>query len=240
MSTSIYRPPQWNGPAMVSVTVPPQNTSTNDTSGSASPSVTQQLTYVFDAVLTLDHEQRLEKTRHPVQTGADISSHAYLMPAQLSLYIGMSDAMAAYASSLTGATTPFTGSPSKSVSAYLTMINLQASRIPLTITTRLRTYKNMIITSVAPHEDSKTITGLRMRIDFEQIFTAAIASQPVSARPGDTDSTGLGQVNTQPPSASVNNQFGVNNANPALPTYNTPGAGSYSSVNTSNLQGGNH
>jgi len=185
-------------------------------------------TYVFDAVLELEHEQRLEKTRHPVQTGADLSSHAYLMPPRVVMYVGMSDAMAAYASGANNANTtsatpntvtPFSGgSTSKSVNAYQTMITLQAARSPLTVTTRLRTYTNMLITAISPREDFKTITGLKMRVEFEQIFTAttstsvtgsaSIASlSAVSARPDATQQTGLGQVNSGALSAVTSNQF---------------------------------
>jgi hypothetical protein len=219
-----------------------------------------QTTYVFDAVLELDHEQRLEKTHHPVQTSADISSHAYLMPARVSMYVGMSDAMAAYsnglnsagalsgsvgASNITASTVaPFTGlSSSKSVNAYQTMLSLQSARQPLTITTRLRIYTNMVITSIAPREDFKTIAGLRMRVEFEQIFTGATSAVPVTARPDATQSTGLGAVSPQPVPKSTQQQFQVpsqlpptvkNLADPF--TFNltapiaVPGAGSHSSA----------
>ena len=205
--SGIYRPPQWsNGPAMVSITQVPTQQSQNavppgtfaqNTPGavpgttvatfqfSVLPAVTLT-TYVFDAVLELEHEQRLEKTHHPVQTGADISSHAYLMPPRVVMYIGMSDAMDAYSNGVNnangvGGATPSTVSPfsgtstSKSVNAYQTVVALQSARQPLTVTTRLRTYTNMVITSIGPREDYKTITGLRMRVEFEQIFTALTA-----------------------------------------------------------------
>ena len=197
--------------------------------GAVSGSGSTPTTYVFDAVLELEHEQRLEKTRHPVQTGADLSSHAYLMPPRVVMYIGMSDAMAAYASGANNANTtsatpdtvtPFSGgSTSKSVNAYQTMITLQAARSPLTVTTRLRTYTNMLIASISPREDFKTITGLKMRIEFEQIFTATTVAATtggsvsslgsVSARPDATQQTGLGQVNSGALSTVTSNQFSV-------------------------------
>lgn len=240
----IWRPPQWNGPAMVSVTVPSQSSNIPTTQTNQTPSMingtltfkagaTTQITpaqvYVFDAVFTLEHEQRLEKTRHPVQTGSDISSHAYLLPARVSMYIGMSDAQDSY----TGPNVqPWNIKPSKSVSAYQQMIALQAARALLIVTTRLRTYTNMVVTSVGPTEDFRTIKSLRMRIEFEQIFTAATASAPVSARPNDTATTGLGTVNSQTPNASLLTQFSA----PATgdPTVDVPGSGDL----TSNLGNG--
>jgi hypothetical protein len=152
------------------------------------------------------------------------------MPSRVVMYIGMSDAMAAYASGANNANTtsatpdtvtPFSGgSTSKSVNAYQTMITLQAARSPLTVTTRLRTYTNMLIALISPREDFKTIAGLKMRIEFEQIITAttstsvtgsaSIASlNAVSARPDATQQTGLGQVNSGALSAVTSNQFSV-------------------------------
>ena len=273
MSTAgLYRPPQWsNGPAMVSITqVPVQGQgnsgfTTVDGVPTLGGSASTQTTYVFDAVLDLEHEQRLEKTHHPVQTGADISSHAYLMPARLVMNIGMSDAMDAYSTGQNDTNSagnanpntvaPFTGtSSSKSVNAYQTMITLQAARQPLTVTTRLRTYTNMMVVGVSPHEDYKTITGLRMRVEFEQIFMASTmsggttASQPaLNARPDTAPPAGLGQVNPGSVSSTTQQQFqypqqgtGTGNGQPYIsstgeafyypPTTSVPGAGAYSST----------
>ncbi len=282
-SLGIWRPPQWNGPAMVSITIPspPQAqvvqvpiTADNYVPGTpldvgGSNTVYQTIntpptTYVFDAVLDLEHEQRLEKTHHPVQTGADLSSHAYLMPARLVMYVGMSDAMDAYSAGADPAQPPyiaaFTGAPfggsgvGKSVYAYQQMLTLQAARQPLTVTTRLRTYTNMIITSVSPREDFKTITGLRMRIEFEQIFTSSTADVPNSVRSNSTDSTGLGTVNPTTVPTPTQTQFQIPQApatgaaqplpltvpatqwttpaNDLMTNYlaNVPGSGSYASV----------
>ena len=264
-----YRPPQWSqGPAMVSITqVPTQGQSTGLTMVDGVPTLggsgSTQTTYVFDAVLDLEHEQRLEKTHHPVQTGADISSHAYLMPARLVMYVGMSDAMDAYSNGQNNANSagnaspdtvaPFTGtSSSKSVNAYQTMISLQTARQPLTVTTRLRTYTNMMVTAVSPREDYKTITGLRMRVEFEQIFMASMiaggsttASQPaISARPDAAQPAGLGQVNPSPVPKTMQQQFGApggalepivgfydaNDQQAYYQAANVPGAGLYSSI----------
>jgi len=231
-----YAPPQWfKGPAMISVTQAPVQGASNMV-GSASGSVSAsdieggylisgsgstQFTYVFDAVFSLDHTQRLEKTMHPVQTGASISSHAYLLPARLSMDVGMSDVMAAYATGqlapATGSTAsttpstaaPFTGAPSKSVSAYQTILSLQSARQPLTIVTRLRAYTNMVVTEVSPQENAKTITGLRMRVEFEQIYTASTATTPLSARPDTTQTTGLGVVSPSSVPSATQGQFQI-------------------------------
>lgn len=245
---------------MVSVTVPNAIALTGNTSVYTGP-----MTYVFDAVFKLSHEQRVEKTRHPVQTGADINSHAYLQPAQLTLMVGMSDVMQGYVASSqqVAPITPFqypnysvwTGAGSRSISAYVTMLRLQRARQPLVVTTRLRTYSNMLITNVAPDEDHTTITGLRMRVEFEEIITAAatITNGNASARTNDTGSTSLGQVNAQAPDSTTTSQYKVTSQNvgvaatdshvDSLITWlknnpsgvDTPGAGDYSSYPVTNL-----
>lgn len=237
MGSLIWTPPQFAKPAMVSITVQSQTTPgqqsqvPNAVLGNAGvpfaaatlTTKTVQLetqTFVFDAVIGLEHDQRLVKTQHPVQTGADISSHAYLMPAHLALYVGMSDAIAAYKPGM------WVGNPSKSVSAYQQMIALQAARVPLVVTTRLRTYNNMLIVCVAPHEDHKTIKGLKMRVELEQIFTASTGPAAVSTRSNDTNSTGLGPVNPQPVPPTTQKQFAV--AAGGASTGDSPAYSSYS------------
>lgn len=250
-----WRPPQWTRPAKVSITVPAQPTTAYTgqvTSGSSSGSsftiesttvMSSPLTYVFDAVLALDHAQTLTKTRHPVQTGAAVNTHAYIEPATLVLDVLMSDAAQGYVAASQnvapyyqiwpGSTSGSVGNAaSRSRSAYQTMLNLQALRIPLTVTTKLRTYSNMLIASIAPREDYKTVTGLRMRVEFEQLFLTSILV--ISARPNDTASNGLGTVSPQTPSSTVigsgngttnTGSFGVNPGSGVTPQPFPPSQG---------------
>jgi len=220
-SMSAWQPPQWSQPPMVLITVPagyttsaPSGTQLTlvDSVATMQTTVRPPSSYVFDAVTATDHDQALTKTRHPVQTGSAISSHAYIEPASLVLYVLMSDAVAAYSAGFPGASPyiqPWTGSPSKSISAYQQILNLQSLRIPLTVTTRLRTYYNMLIDKVSPREEAATISGARFRLELGQIFIASTQSTPLSVRPNDTQVTGLGTVNVQPPAAIVQQQFGV-------------------------------
>ena len=268
MSTG-YRPSNWDsGTAPIFITSTSDGTqSTSGVDGQSDLVYAQTSTYVFDAVLDIEHEQRLEKTQHPVQTGANISSHAYLQPASVSMSILMSDVATAYASgAATGTTawgatpsntTPFTGDVSRSVSAYQTLLTLQANRSLLTVTTRLRTYNNMLVTSIAPREDYRTTTGLRARVMFEQVITATTSSKAgvsassssstgasVSARPDATQSSELGVVQPSAVSTTTQTQFQYpQTSTTSTSTYtttadslnesssvNVPGAGDHSSV----------
>jgi len=183
-----WRPPQWNGPDTVYVKTyiseevktepanyePPPgdggfkytDTSTDSGRRVVSPKNTSEKNYFFDAYLKIDHERRLTVTEHPVQTGANISDHAYLMPATVVMEIGMSDAMDAYESG------QFQGDTSKSVSAYKTLERLHEARIPLTVVTRLGKYENMIIEHIHAPDEAKTQYGLKVTVTFKQIIMA--------------------------------------------------------------------
>lgn len=230
-----YRPSIWSSPvpARVMLTFPgqPQNSQYSGAVGGTASLPASQTQYVFDAVLNLAHEQEMRTTEHPVQTGASISDHAYIVPARLVLEIGMSDAMDAFFSPST-----WTGAPSKSVSAYQTLLAIEFARIPISITTRLRTYSNMVIRAVNPNETSKTTTGLRARIELIQIFMATTLQTQSSARLQETGQTNLGGLTTQPltpAQQSQNSVVGLGGVS-AVPS-SALGAGSFSSVNVNNL-----
>jgi len=152
-SGATWRPPQWQttSASKVLITFPGQGNAPqySGTAGSNATLPATQTLYAFDAELEIEHQQELRRTEHPVQTGTSISDHAYIVPARLVLDVGMSDAMDAYYNPTT-----WSGSTSKSVSAYQTMLALQFSRIPLSITTRLRTYQNMVIEALTPQDAS--------------------------------------------------------------------------------------
>lgn len=229
-----WRPQQWQtqAPTKVIITFPGQGQTPQFGSipGSNVTLPSGQTLYAFDAELQVEHQQELRRTEHPVQTGANISDHAYLVPARLVMEIGMSDAMDSYFRPST-----WQGSKSKSVSAYQTMLALQFSRIPLSITTRLRTYQNMVIESLTPQDTFKTTAGLKMRVEFGQIFMASVSQTAVSARSQDTNTTNLGAVNPQPPTAAQQSQNSVAPVFEETLSYNAIGAGDWSSVNTDNL-----
>lgn len=250
--TTAYKPPQWNrGPAMVQVTVQPVQGNIGTQAGASvdngsgingspllSVAGSTTFTYVFDAVLSLEHSQRLVATAHPVQTGSEISSHAYLLPAELSLDVGMSDAMFAYTAP---GVDSFAGGGSRSVNAYQAMVQWQTQRSLLTITTRLRTYENMLVMGLSPREDNRTFAGLRCRFELRQVFLAQIGPQQNSTRPNLTGNTSQSVVSPVPVSNALVNQFSVlstlNKLQDIPALVDLPGAGSFSSANISNLIG---
>jgi hypothetical protein len=146
--------------------------------------------FFFDAVLREDHTETVKITEHPVQTGANISDHAYNLPAKLTMEIGMSDAMDSMVAG------QFTGWYTKSVSAYQMLKQLKEARLPLKVLTRLNFYENMVIEEINTNDDFKTLNGLRCTVTMKEIFVVEVSKTTVSARP---QTTGQTNRNTQQP-----------------------------------------
>lgn len=184
--------------------------------------------YVFDATLSVRHSQNLNLVKAPLQTGYNISYHAVLQQANITLEIGMSDAMAAFQTGM------WEGNISKSVSAFQTVMGLMANRVPLTLSTRLMTYQNMMIVNVSANETNKTIAGLRATITLEQIFIVAPATLVTSSRPNATGNTQLSTIQSTPVPAAVTNQHAVTSIDPTesygiIGSNNVPAGGAYDS-----------
>jgi hypothetical protein len=143
--------------------------------------------WFFDAYLSLAHVSNLKITEHPVQTGANISDHAYLEPRELTIEVGMSD----IAKDIVDG--QFSGSWSRSVKAYEKLRDLQSQRIPMQVLTRLGLYKNMMITALSVPDDYKTLYGLRASVTMKEVLVATTKTVKISARPQTTNSTNRGQ-----------------------------------------------
>lgn len=124
--------------------------------------------YFFDAVLSEDHVNDREITRHPVQTGAPITDHSYQQPTTVTLEIGMSDAMDSLATNQYSAS----GISTKSIEAYRAFKALQEGGQPLTLQTRLYRYENMLIKSVRAKDDKTTTHALKATIILQEIKLA--------------------------------------------------------------------
>lgn len=123
---------------------------------------------VFDAVFSTDHSASLTVTQHPVQSGSSVADHAFMEPDEVSIEIGMTD-VAAIAS----------GGASRSVNAYAQLRSIMELREPVTLVTRLKVYRNMLITSMSAPEDYKTMHALRAAIYFQNINMVNVSTVTV-------------------------------------------------------------
>jgi hypothetical protein len=223
----VWTPPQYSQPALTILTVPLV------TSNSSGQVTSAEINYVFDAVMKLSHHRQVEKTQHPVLTGANISDHAYNKPAQVILEIGMSDAMASFSNGV------WVGASTKSVSAWQIIKSLQVNRTLITLTTRLDTYYNMLIVDAVSPDDNRTRHALKASITLSEVIAASVVSQQASsARPQTTSNTTTGIVqSTAPNSSQVLQNVIPSTLWPNTPTYpNIPGAGNVSSNNLGSSQ----
>ncbi|MFA6876521.1 MAG: phage baseplate protein [Parabacteroides sp.] len=182
-ATGPWTPPQWSG-------------LTTDT---------KQLIYVksnigglfFDAIFHEETTSSIKITDHPVQNGSNIVDHSYVQPTVLTMDIGVSDSMG---SIVTG---QFTGSYTKSVSAYTLLLALQTSRIPLEVHTRLNHYTNMLIEQITAPDDYKTLHGLKCSVQMKEIFIVEVGTTTVSARSQTTATTSGGTAQPTVDNGSV-------------------------------------
>lgn len=144
--------------------------------------------YFFDAFLSIDHTSKLNITEHPIESGANVSDHAFLEPKELTMEIGMSDCMKSIVSG------QFKKGNSRSVTAYRTLIELQAQKVPLQIYTRLGIYRNMLIETISAPDDYKTRYGLNVTVTFREVFIAKTQTVKISARPQVTNTTNTGNI----------------------------------------------
>lgn len=152
--------------------------------------------FTFDAVFRTDHMANVTVTQHPVQTGAAISDHAYSEPDEVTLDIGMSDAVT-YAGT------------NHSINAYSQLRAIMDKREPVTLITRLRSYKNMVITSMSAPDDYTTMNALKATIYFRQVEMVSVSTITVqqkvtassTAQPT-TSSSGSGSSTKKPSSSS--------------------------------------
>jgi hypothetical protein len=156
--------------------------------------------YFFDAFLQINHVSKLNITTFPVQTGANISDHAFLEPKELTLDIGMTDV----ATSLVA--DQFVGSWSRSVKAYQILRDLQLQRIPMQVLTRLGIYQNMLIESLSVPDSNETLYGLKCTVTMKEVIVATTRTVKVSSRPHVTDSTNRG--NAEPADAKESILYG--------------------------------
>lgn len=133
--------------------------------------------YFFDAVFNVDTEHSLTITQHPVQTGANISDHAFVNPIRMTMQVGVSDCMAYRSGADYGG-----DGDTKSVEAYRLLCKLQELRTPMQVVTRLNTYQNMLIESIDVSDDVSTLCALKATVNLVQVLVVNVGTEKVSAR----------------------------------------------------------
>lgn len=163
------------------------------------------------------HDDDTEITDHPVEQGATISDHAFVMPSGLIVTAGWSDspnnsgvlnqllgaaantspviqAVVAAGEFVGGAINLLSGSQSAVNAAYQSLLTARANRVLFTISTARRNYQNMLIKGLTLTTDKNTENAMLVRITFRQILmavtqTVSVPDSSVMANPEQNGAT---------------------------------------------------
>lgn len=139
---------------------------------------------VFDAIIKTDHTSKVTATSHPVEYGANISDHAYVEPAEISIEVAVSN---------TERRSTF-GKGDRAKNAFVELMKLQHSRKLIAVSTRYKTYTNMLITSISVPDDYLTMDTFRASIMLKEILVVTTSKVKVSER-GSAQSHKTGSTN---------------------------------------------
>lgn len=131
----------------------------------------------LDAVLTETHTNQVRLTKNPVELGADITDHAIIEPKRINVVAQVSDTPlggAAFGQIVDLVTGLFGSSTSQNITrsntAYRAMIQLMEQCEPIEVQTKLKLYKNMVITSLSVTQDKNSSRIVLMNIDLEEVL----------------------------------------------------------------------
>lgn len=195
--------------------------------------------FVAQVTIQESHTDELEITDHPVESGAIISDHAFMRPAEVVLELAWSDSpsipggLGGLAQGLLGAVTTtvsgvgalITGNtPNQSRDVYQKLLDLQKSRTLFDIFTGKRAYSNMLIKSLRVVTNKESENSLMATIVCRQliIVTTRIVSvaAPVEdqADPSQTAPTQNKGTKSLNPAPNYDAGAGRGSINPELPT----------------------
>lgn len=163
-----------------------------------------------DVTVSEMHSDEVTLTKHPVDTGAQITDHAYSEPAVVVCTFGWSDSSRLINTLISSATGLLTGGALGDSGAlgglfkgeettqgiYEKLLELQKNRTPLKLSTKKRVYETVIIRRLETTTTVDTEHALIVEVTFEELLTAkakAVALAEITqADPSRTASTKTG------------------------------------------------
>lgn len=144
--------------------------------------------YFFDGFMSVSHERKLTITQNPVETGASVVDHAYVNPSTVTMKIMMSDV---HQSIIPG---QFSDLTFRHTSAWAILKQIQESRIPVDIFTKLGYYKNMLIESISAEDTKETFRALDATVTLVEIPVARVKTVKISKASQTTINTKMAEV----------------------------------------------
>jgi len=116
-----------------------------------------------NCVIEETYEDTVQITTHPVERGANMSDHAFMLPMGLSMKVAWAD---------------YKGKNSQySVDMYKKLRDLQAKLEPLTVSTGKRVFQNMMIVGISVTNDQKTKHAVLADVRFKEIRQAGVVTE---------------------------------------------------------------
>ncbi len=130
------------------------------------------------ATIEETYTDELTFTEHPVESGANISDHAFKRPVEVVMKCGWSNADYA---ALLGSTQAAVnnGAPAAADyvnSVYSQLVALQETRAPFDVVTSRRKYSNMLIQSLMVMNDAKTSGALMVTATLREVIIVSISA----------------------------------------------------------------
>jgi hypothetical protein len=136
----------------------------------------------FDGVVKETHTKKASISKNPMENGVSLADHAVMEPAELTLEIAISDTPLSEVDAKR-----FTGSDRRSVTAWAELEKWMAAFVPFDIVTGLKTYKNLLISSMSTEQDKDSGGALFATIQLQQVTFASTATvvypAPASKKP---------------------------------------------------------
>ncbi|MGO4738654.1 phage baseplate protein [Bosea sp. 2KB_26] len=136
-------------------------------------------TLMPDVVIREINKDELVVTDHPVERGAAISDHAFMRPSEIEMQVAWSDSTAGYVGYCRD--------------VYEQFLALQKKREPFNVSTGKRSYKNMLVSSLAVSTDEKTENILLVSVRLREVIMVSTQTtgspKSVQANPAKTGAT---------------------------------------------------
>lgn len=118
---------------------------------------------VPDCVVEAVHDDRLSITMHPVERGANVSDHAFVMPRTVEMRLGFSDSTQGWVGA--------------AAAGYAALLALQSERSPFTVSSGQRLYDNMLVAGVTQVDDKNTKHTKMVTVRLQQVRIANVQSK---------------------------------------------------------------
>lgn len=124
---------------------------------------------VFDVTVEEQHEDSLEITSHPVEHGAEISDHAHVKPATVTIRAGVSNC-------------GVFGDEYRARDVYEQLLALQRAREPFAIITGKRLYENMLVETLTVVTAADTENALMVSAQCREVIIVETQTTTIPPR----------------------------------------------------------